>query len=702
MDGIKYGHPMIPLKKNESLYQVTIDSMLEEIVVIDRDGKIIMVNEAWRQFAQDNALESGNPPAGTEVGDNYLESCQPNTAITQDNHINAFDGIQAVLDGRLPAFNMEYPCHTSNQRRWFKMLVLPLGGDEQGVVIAHTDITEFKLTEEALRLSEERCKFAIESSGDGMWDWNIADGSLFLTRRWKEMLGFAEDEIGSSIDEWEQRIHPDDKADTLVTLQGYLDGKIPNYICEHRVLAKDGSYKWIRDRGIVTSRSEDDTPLRMIGMYTDITDRKQMVLALQESEERFRNFANAAPVLIWVAGTDKLCTWFNETWLAYTGRSFEQELGNGWIEGVLSEDLDRCLEIYISHFDARQPFQMEYRLRGHDGKYHWFIDVGRPRFDGQGDFVGYIGMLTDISERKAIEVELIENKQKLTEAQQIAHLGSWDWNVVDDQVTWSDEAAEIYVPDNKSVSPSFEGFKRSLHPEDFDMVMGAINATFDQDVAYDIEHRVVSKLRGVKYVHARGKVFRNADGKAIRLVGTVQDITERKTLEDELMRQAHHDYLTGLSNRGYFMEQGELELSRAIRYEKSLSIFMIDIDFFKQVNDSHGHKVGDSVLKNLAEVCRQALRDFDIVGRVGGEEFAILLPETDKEAAAEVAERLREAIAISKVPLSTGELPLQYTVSIGLASLASKSDNLDVLLNSADKALYEAKNSGRNRVCIAQ
>jgi diguanylate cyclase (GGDEF)-like protein/PAS domain S-box-containing protein len=582
------------------------------------------------------------------------------------------------------------------------MLVLPLGGDEQGVVIAHTDITEFKLTEEALRLSEERCKFAIESSGDGMWDWNIADGSLFLTRRWKEMLGFAEDEIGSSIDEWEQRIHPDDKADTLVTLQGYLDGKIPNYICEHRVLAKDGSYKWIRDRGIVTSRSEDDTPLRMIGMYTDITDRKQMVLALQESEERFRNFANAAPVLIWVAGTDKLCTWFNETWLAYTGRSFEQELGNGWIEGVLSEDLDRCLEIYISHFDARQPFQMEYRLRGHDGKYHWFIDVGRPRFDGQGDFVGYIGMLTDISERKAIEVELIENKQKLTEAQQIAHLGSWDWNVVDDQVTWSDEAAEIYVPDNKSVSPSFEGFKRSLHPEDFDMVMGAINATFDQDVAYDIEHRVVSKLRGVKYVHARGKVFRNADGKAIRLVGTVQDITERKTLEDELMRQAHHDYLTGLSNRGYFMEQGELELSRAIRYEKSLSIFMIDIDFFKQVNDSHGHKVGDSVLKNLAEVCRQALRDFDIVGRVGGEEFAILLPETDKEAAAEVAERLREAIAISKVPLSTGELPLQYTVSIGLASLASKSDNLDVLLNSADKALYEAKNSGRNRVCIAQ
>jgi len=125
--------------------------------------------------------------------------------------------------------------------------------------------------------------------------------------------------------------------------------------------------------------------------------------ALAESEERFRSFANAAPTLIWVAGTDKLCNWFNHTWLQYTGRSMEEEYGNGWAEGVHSDDLDRCLEIYLSHFDARQPFQMEYRLRGHDGEYRWFIDVGHPRFDQQGQFAGYIGMLTDISERKQLE-----------------------------------------------------------------------------------------------------------------------------------------------------------------------------------------------------------------------------------------------------------------------------------------------------------
>ncbi len=180
----------------------------------------------------------------------------------------------------------------------------------------------------------------------------------------------------------------------------------------------------------------------------------------------------------------------------------------------------------------------------------------------------------------------------------------------------------------------------------------------------------------------------------------VRDITERKQMEDELMRQARMDFLTGLSSRGYFMEQAELELSRALRYDNSLSIFMMDVDFFKQVNDNHGHKVGDEVLKKLAEVCCQTLRDVDIVGRVGGEEFAILLPETGRDEAAEVAERLREAIANAKVPLPVG-LPIHFTVSIGVASLSSKEDNMDVLLNLADKALYEAKNSGRNRVCIS-
>ncbi len=147
------------------------------------------------------------------------------------------------------------------------------------------------------------------------------------------------------------------------------------------------------------------------------------------------------------------------------------------------------------------------------------------------------------------------------------------------------------------------------------------------------------------------------------------------------------------------MELAEQELNRAVRYKNPLSIFMMDIDFFKRVNDAHGHKVGDIALKKLADICMQTLREVDVVGRLGGEEFAILLPETGKDEAIDAAERLRRSIENANVALESG-LPLQFTVSIGVSSLSSNEDNIDVLLNRADQGLYQAKNSGRNRVCV--
>lgn len=184
-------------------------------------------------------------------------------------------------------------------------------------------------------------------------------------------------------------------------------------------------------------------------------------------------------------------------------------------------------------------------------------------------------------------------------------------------------------------------------------------------------------------------------------ITSLVDITERKRLESELERRAQIDYLTGVSNRGYFIEQADLEINRAIRYDNPISFQIMDIDFFKHVNDTHGHKAGDSVLKKLGEVCRQTLREIDIIGRWGGEEFAIMLPETGIEKAAEVAERLRKALASTIITLHDRP-PISFTVSIGVASLYSNTNNLDLLFGIADKALYEAKKTGRNKVCVAR
>lgn len=192
----------------------------------------------------------------------------------------------------------------------------------------------------------------------------------------------------------------------------------------------------------------------------------------------------------------------------------------------------------------------------------------------------------------------------------------------------------------------------------------------------------------------------NRHGKITGLFGVARDVTDNTLLTTELKRQARTDYLTGVNNRRHFMVLAQRELDRSMRYHTPLSLLMMDIDHFKLVNDNYGHEVGDAVLIKLAEVCQQTLRGIDSMGRIGGEEFAILLPETDIEQALEVAERVRMALAHTRLDQPNSRDPLRFTVSLGIATLAPNIATIDVLLSLADHALYQAKNTGRNKVCV--
>jgi diguanylate cyclase (GGDEF)-like protein len=172
---------------------------------------------------------------------------------------------------------------------------------------------------------------------------------------------------------------------------------------------------------------------------------------------------------------------------------------------------------------------------------------------------------------------------------------------------------------------------------------------------------------------------------------------QAEALQFELETQAHTDSLTGLANRRHFMDLAEMELSRSLRYGSPIAVMMIDVDHFKRINDTYGHSTGDVVLQQLADLFRSELRRIDTIGRLGGEEFAVLLPQSDSAHALEVAERLRQTIADTGVALEQG-LPLHFTVSIGLAALPGPATNIDTLLSQADDALYQAKRAGRNRV----
>jgi diguanylate cyclase (GGDEF)-like protein/PAS domain S-box-containing protein len=180
----------------------------------------------------------------------------------------------------------------------------------------------------------------------------------------------------------------------------------------------------------------------------------------------------------------------------------------------------------------------------------------------------------------------------------------------------------------------------------------------------------------------------------------ISDITRRRKLEDDLRLRATVDGLTGIANRNHFIDTGDLEVHRARRYGRPLSVVLIDLDHFKQINDTHGHGVGDAVIKSVVRACLGSLRTIDRMGRLGGEEFAALLPETTREGAAIVAERLRAAIAAMAIELDGGA-PLMTTASIGVATIAdSDATRVDALIARADRALYAAKRAGRNRVMI--
>src|SRR6266446_2707249 len=187
----------------------------------------------------------------------------------------------------------------------------------------------------------------------------------------------------------------------LLAIPGLVDTK------QFRSRHKDGTWRWVE--ATVTNLLHDPDVQAIVTNLHEITERKQR----EESEQRFRLLADGAPVMIWTSDIDKLCTYFNAPWLAFTGRTIEQELGNGWAEGIYPADKQRCLDIYTSSFDARKPFSMDYRLRRFDGQYRWVLDNGIPFYAPDGTFTGYIGSCIDITERRSLEQQLQYSEQKL-------------------------------------------------------------------------------------------------------------------------------------------------------------------------------------------------------------------------------------------------------------------------------------------------
>ena len=422
--------------------------------------------------------------------------------------------------------------------RYFHTNLIPVRNAEgriYRIVGIARDITRHKEAEEALRISQQRLELAQEAGGIATWDWDIVANQKHCSKEYWRLYGLPERDLPPMPEEWLQLVHPEDRRRVSEERNRALHGTA-HYNTEFRVVWPDGTIHWLLGKGEVF-RDSNGKPIRMLGVNMDISERKYAEQALRESEERFRNMADTAPVMIWVSGPDKLCTFFNKAWLGFTGRTTEQERGRGWAEGVHADDLERCFASYCASFDAREPFQIEYRLRRRDGQYRWVLDNGVPRFESSGVFAGYIGSCIDITDVKRAEQELVLN-QALRESEEKYHgivetmtEGVWILDH-DDRTTFVNQqmAAMLGYSVEQMVGRHLLDFKdedaRSIALQRLQRRRQGITEQYDSTFRTSDGRRLT--------VLISTRPLWNADGHYAGTLGIITDITERSLLEERL------------------------------------------------------------------------------------------------------------------------------------------------------------------------
>lgn len=281
--------------------------------------------------------------------------------------------------------------------------------------------------------------------------------------------------------------------------------------------------------------------------------------------EQYRIIVESSPNMIWRAGTDTLCNYFNATWLSFSGKAMAEEVGTGWAEGVHPEDFDMCLKIYLEAFAKQESFEMEYRLKRSDGVYRWINDRGVPYYLNDHEFGGYIGSCMDVTD----------------------------------------------------------------------------------------------KVEGQK----------------------MRDLAQR-------------DGLTRIYNRQYFEQLAEVEFSKAKDFQSDLCVVMIDIDKFKCINDTYGHHAGDLVLKTVAQTINDSIRDLDLFGRYGGDEFVLLMSNTNYTKASILIARLKDLL--DTIEITYNDALIRISASFGLYQMDGE-EILEKVIIEADKKLYEIKENLKNQ-----
>ena len=422
--------------------------------------------------------------------------------------------------------------------------------------------------------------------------------------------------------------------------------------------------------------------------------------ALRGSEDHYRSAVDLNPQIPWTAGADGSIEEASQRWLDLTGMTFEQARGSGWTAAVHAKDLDAVVAYWANACAQGTDVDVEYRLRISDGSYRWCRVRAAAKRGDAGEVLRWYGTVEDIHDRKLGNLALRDGESRLRQALEVGGLGAWEYYPLSRRIIASDQCARAFGLDKGEELFNYQAFIEAVHPDDRPELERQRKLGLAGDYQMDVQVRAIWPDGSIHWIRLTGRAAVKGLGEARRVFGLAVDVTEKKLAADErermeakLLHLANHDALTNLANRRLFDARLQSAVAAASA-EARVGLIYMDLDDFKSINDTLGHKAGDWLLQQTATRLGTCMGVANTFARIGGDEFAVLMEDIwDTAEVHGLARRMLEAMS---APFDLMGRPVLLGGSIGVALAEEPAPNPDRLAREADVALYRAKSDGRN------
>ena len=528
----------------------------------------------------------------------------------------------------------------------------------------------------------------IEATNLGTWEWNLQTDEFQSNGKWIEMIGYTHEELQPiTTQKWAKFVHPEDLHLSNEIIEKHLKDGQNFYHSEIRMRHKEGKWIWIETKGKIIQRDNGGEPIKMFGIHINITSRKEAEEIIKENEKRFFLALDETKAGLWDYDMIDKKIFISPMWKEILGYQ-DNELGDYFdiIKELEHPDdkkmMQKAVDDYIK--GRASSFEVIHRLRHKDGSWRWILTRGGILKDDKSRPYRWIGTNMDITEEQE---QAQEFERFFSINLDLLSILDLEGTFIKINKAW-EEVLGYSTSEIKGRS-----FSEFIHPDDLQITLEQMQKNKDGENINGFVNRYIGMDGTYHYIEWRSTPYKDM------VYAAARDITDRIRQEKEMIEMSNRDALTNVYNRRYIFNR----LSEIIEeYKKEREIFsvcILDIDFFKAVNDNYGHLAGDYILKEFAGIIEKNLRAYDILGRYGGEEFIVVLINTDKNQSAKVLNRILDTVRKKIFIFDNKEIKITFSAGISDCSeVKEKEVIIDSLIDMADGRMYQAKNTGRNRI----